>query len=212
MLHPETLAAVCHCPQELYGCLGHRQDSFCQLTDAVLTGTERTPLARLSLDPAFRRRWPSTCDALADNTRSLFHANLARPAGGERPLWALAGTHWPRPAALTSPERAYERRVATGQPRDGVVPAWAYQGLVAVPAAHGSRALPLDVRRCGPGIGLPARLAIGQRQAALAEHAAEAARRVVPLDPSYDASVPAQAHLPASLLVRLAKRCRFFRC
>src|ERR1700704_1838055 len=125
MLHPETLATVCHFRQELYGCLGHRQDSLFELTDAVLTASERSSLVRLSLASAFRRGWPSTCDALADGSvdlaamRSFFVPTLAPPAAGERPLWALDGTHWPRPAAATSPERTYERRVASGEPRDG---------------------------------------------------------------------------------------------
>jgi hypothetical protein len=217
VLDPETLATVCHFRQELYGCLGHRQDSLFELTDAVLTATERSPLVRLSLGPAFRRGWPSTCDALADGSvdvtalRSLFQANLAPPADGERPLWALDGTHWPRPAAVTSPERTYERRVASGQPRDGIVPAWAYQWLVVAPEAHGSWVLPLDVRRRGPTVGLPTSLAITQLQAALVDQSPDAARPVVTLDTGYDVSALAQAHLPADLLVRLAKRRRLYR-
>ena len=205
MLHPETLATVCHFRQELYGCLGHRQDSLFELTDAVLTATERSPLVRLSLGPVFRRRWSSTCDALADGSvdvttlHSVFQANLAPPAGGERLLWALDGTHWPRPAAATSPERTFERRVASGQPRDGVVPAWAYQWLVVAPEAHGSWVLPLDVRRRGPEVGLPTSLAIAQLQAALADQPAEAVRPVVTLDTGYDVSALVQAaHASAS--------------
>src|SRR5207248_7311832 len=54
--------------QELYDDLGLRQDSLFELVDAVLTAPERRTLVRLSLCPCFRRRWPSTCDALADGT------------------------------------------------------------------------------------------------------------------------------------------------
>jgi len=159
-LHPEALTWLAAFRQELYADLGHRKDSLFELLDAVLTAPDRGPLVRLSLGPAFRRGWPSTCDALADGSmdllavRRLFHAHLP-PSGDARPLWALDGTHWPRPAAVTSPERTYERRVATGRPRDGVVPAWAYQWLVAVPEPQGSWLLPLDVRRRGPTVGLP---------------------------------------------------------
>jgi hypothetical protein len=141
----------------------------------------------------------------------LFIANLAPPTDGERPLWALDGTHWPHPAALTSPERTYERRVASGQPRDGVVPAWAYRWLVVAPEAHGSWVLPLDVRRRGPDVGLPTSLAIAQLQAALADQPAEAVRPVVTLDTGYDVSALAQARLRADLVVRLAKRRRLYR-
>jgi len=215
-LHPEALQWLAAFRQELYAGLGHRKDSLFELLDAALTAPDRSPLVRLSLGPAFRRGWPSTCDALADGSmdqlalRRLFHAHLP-PSRDERPLWALDGTHWPRPAALTSPERTYERRVATGRPRDGVVPAWAYQWLVAVPEPQGSWMLPLDVRRRGPTAGLPTTLALAQLQAALAERPPTAPRPVVTLDTGYDVSVLAQAHLPADLLVRLAKRRRLFR-
>ena len=215
-LHPEALTWLAAFRQEFYAGLGHRQDSLFELLDAVLTAPDRSPLVRLSLGPAFRRRWPSTCDALADGSidllavRRLFHAHLPAPSS-ERPLWALDGTHWPRPAAATSAERTYERRVATGRPRDGVVPAWAYQWLVAVPEARGSWILPLDVRRRGPTVGLPTTLAIDQLQTALAGRAPDAPRPVVTLDAGYDVSALAQAHLPADLLVRLAKRRRLYR-
>src|SRR5438105_487084 len=72
--------------------------------DAVLSVLERRPLVRLSLCPCFRRCWSSTCDALADGSldvkalRALFQAQVPLPALGERPLWAVDGTHWPRPA------------------------------------------------------------------------------------------------------------------
>src|SRR6266516_7162927 len=141
-LHPEALTWLAAFRQEVYAGLGHRQDSLFELLDAVLTAPYRSPLVRLSLGPAFLRGWPSTCDALADGSidllavRRLFHAHLP-PSVGERPLWALAGTHWPRPAAVTSAERTYERRVATGRPRDGVVPACAYQSLWPCPTRTG---------------------------------------------------------------------------
>jgi hypothetical protein len=57
-----------HFRQELYDNLGVRQDSLFELSDAMLTTPHRSTLVRLSLSTAFRRRWPSTCDALADGT------------------------------------------------------------------------------------------------------------------------------------------------
>jgi hypothetical protein len=219
-LHPEAVAVLAAFRQEVYAGLGHRQDSLFELLDAVLTASDRSPLVRLSLGPVFRRRWPSTCDALADGSidpvalRRLFQAQLPSPSSSsssERLLWALDGTHWPRPAAVTSAERTYERRVASGRPRDGVVPAWAYQWLVAVPEPQGSWMLPLDVGRRGPTVGLPTTLAIAQLQTALAGRAHDAPRPVVTLDAGYDVSALAQAHLPADLLIRLAKRRRLYR-
>src|SRR6266568_2913424 len=189
-VHPEALTWLAAFRQELYAGLGHRKDSLFELLDAVLTATDRSPLVRLSLGPAFRRGWPSTCDALADGSmdllavRRLFQAHLPQPLG-ERPLWALDGTHWPRPAAVTSAERTYERRVATGRPR--------------------------DVCRRGPSVGTPTTLAVAQLQTVLAGRSPAAPRPVVTLDAGYDVSALAQAHLPADLLVRLAKRRRLYR-
>src|SRR5919109_258527 len=65
--------------------LGVRQDSLFELMDAVLTSPERRTLVRLSLCPCFRRRWSSTCDALADGSldvhamRALFQAYAPQP-------------------------------------------------------------------------------------------------------------------------------------
>ena len=84
-LHPEALTWLTAFRQELYAGLGHRKDSLFELLDAVLTASDRSPLVRLSLGPAFRRGWPSTCDALADGSmdllalRRLFHAHLPPP-------------------------------------------------------------------------------------------------------------------------------------
>src|SRR2546428_9460 len=156
MTDPKLLARLRSFRQELYDDLGLRQDSLFELVDAVLTAPERRTLVRLSLCPCFRRRWPSTCDALADGTldvgglRALFQAHVPLPGPGERPLWALDGTHWPRPAAATSPARTWEHRPLPGKPQQGVVPAWAYHWLVQVPEAAGSWVLPLDVQRRRP--------------------------------------------------------------
>src|SRR5713101_4917000 len=143
--------------QELYDGLGLRQDSLFELADAVLTAPQRSTLVWLSLTAAFRRLWSSTCDALADGSvdvtqlRSLLTRTLADSAVVEgRPLWVIDGTNWPRPAARASADRTWEYRPLPGWPQNGVVPAWAYQWLVAVPDMAGSWVLPLEVRRRGP--------------------------------------------------------------
>jgi hypothetical protein len=118
MLNPETLATVRHFRQEVYGCLGHRQDSLFDLVDAVLSTPERSSLARLSLSPAFRRRWPSTCDALADGSldtaglRRLLVTALPELSGGRcsdgRPVavpWAFRRRSWHHKCAGTGPRR-----------------------------------------------------------------------------------------------------------
>ncbi len=109
--------------------LGYRKDSLFDRTDAILTGAGPANRARLSLAPGFRRRWASVADALADGTlheparRALLAVALPPPPAGERPLWVVDASTWPRPAAVTSPERTYAHRVAAGIPQAGIVAA-----------------------------------------------------------------------------------------
>lgn len=216
MSNPKTLAPLRHFRQELYDNLGHRQDSLFELVDAVLTTERPTSLVRLSLSPAFRRRWPSTCDALADGSldapavRRLAVRSLPLPTT-EREVWALDGTAWPRPAATTSAERTWEYRPIAGKPQKHLVAAWEYQWLVAVPEPGSSWVLPLDVHRRGPTVGTPTHLAISQLQAVLAERPLGAPRPVVTLDTNYTPSELAAAQLAADLLVRLPVRRRVYR-
>jgi DDE superfamily endonuclease len=93
-----------------YRTLGRRKDSLFELMEAVLAGPGPATLVRLSLAAVFRRGWPSAPDALADGgvdadrCREVVQRTRIEPPGG-RPVWALDGTVWPRPAAATSPER-----------------------------------------------------------------------------------------------------------
>lgn len=197
--------------------LGHRKDSLFELMEAALATSAPATLVRLSLAPPFRRRWPSASDALADGTlepaaaRRLVHATLAEPPGLGRPVWALDGTVWPRPAAATSPERTWGHWTSPGRPQAGIIGAWEYQWLAAIPEASGSWTLPLDVRRRGPTAGSPTALASAQLRAALALRPPGAPRPVVTADSHYDPLALARAQLEADLLVRLAPRRRFYR-
>jgi len=200
-----------------YQTLGHRKDSLFELMEAAVAAPGPATLVRLSLVPVFRRGWPSAPDALAegevdaDRGRQLVQTMALEQAAGDRPIWALDGTPWPRPAAATSPERTYGHRTAAGIPQDGVVPAWEYEWLVAVPAPGTSWVLPLDVRRRGPDAGTPTAVAISMLEAALARRPADAPRPVVPLDSGYDPVQLARARLAADLLVRLRSNRSFYR-
>jgi len=106
---------------ELYDDLGLRQDSLFELLDAMLTAPQRSTLVRHSLSTAFRRRWPSTCDALIDGSmdtgrlRGLFAESLAdSPVIEGRPVWVIDGTNWPRPAARARDAHAVPRRAVLG--------------------------------------------------------------------------------------------------
>lgn len=200
-----------------YRTLGHRKDSLFELMEAVLAGGGPATIVRLSLAAVFRRAWPSAPDALADGgvdadrCRELVQTTAIEPGAGERPVWALDGTVWPRPAAGTSPERTYGHRTSAGIPQDGVVPAWEYEWLVAVPAPGTGWVLPLEVERRGPRDGTPTVVAIGMLRGALARRPAAAPRPVCALDSGYDPVQLARAELPLDLLVRLKSNRVFYR-
>ncbi|MBI2756618.1 MAG: transposase [Chloroflexi bacterium] len=190
--------------QQVYAALDHRQESLFELIDGVLSTPEPTALVRFSLSPAFRRRWPSACDALADGSldpvalRTLFQQHLPPPAAGERPVWVLDGTTWPRPAAATSPARTDGQVSSKGTPSSTIVAVWEYQWLVALPepTAGGSWALPLDVQRRGPTAPTPTQLAIQQLRCARAPQPAGTPRPVAALDSGYHAHELAAAPSP----------------
>ena len=199
-----------------YRALGHRKDSLFELMEAVLAAPGPATLVRLSLAAVFRRAWPSASDALSDGgvdaaaCRRLVRSTQIEPAP-ERPVWALDGTVWPRPAAKTSPERTYGHRTTAGIPQDGVVPAWEYEWLVAVPAPGTGWILPLDVERRGPSAGAPTAVAIGMLRGALARRPEDAPRPVGALDSGYDPVQVARADLPIDVLVRLRSNRAFYR-
>jgi hypothetical protein len=200
-----------------YQTLGHRKDSLFELMEAVLAGSGPATIVRLSLAAVFRRAWPSAPDALADGEvdadacRRLVQSTPIEPAAGGRPVWALDGTVWPRPAAGTSPERTYGHRTTPGIPQAGVVAAWEYEWLVDVPAPGTGWMLPLDTRRRGPSDGTPTAVAIAMVREALARRPADAPRPVCALDSGYDPVQVARAALPIDVLVRLRSNRVFYR-
>jgi hypothetical protein len=203
--------------QLYHAVLRTRRDALFDLVDAVLTSDGPQSLVRLSLAPCFPRGWASACDALADGRlcvaalRRLGVRSLPVPAPGQRDLWALDGTTWPRPAAKTSPARTFCRFVTGGQPQEGIVPGWEYQVLAAIPQAQGSWALPLDVARRAPEAGTPTQLAIRQVRRCLAVRPRDAPRPVAVLDSHYRVHELIGAGLACDWLVRLQGNRRLFR-
>jgi hypothetical protein len=142
--------------------------------------------------------------------RRLFVQSLPAAAEGDRDVWAVDGTAWPRPAAATSPDRTWEYRPLAGKPQKHLVAAWEYQWLAALPDTQRSWILPLEVRRRGLATGTPTELVIDQLRSVLAERAPATPRPLVLLDSQYAAGELAQAGLAADLLVRLPRRRRLF--
>ena len=203
--------------QAVYQTLGRRKDTLFELLEAAVVSPGPANLVHLSLASVFRRRWPSASDALAEGQvyparcRALIHQYAGDPPGAERPVWVGDGTTWARPAAPTSRERTWGHRSTPGIPQDGVVPAWEYEWLVAVPERGSSWVLPLDVRRRSPRSGTPTAVAIREVRAALARRPGGAKRPVAAYDSSYDPITFARAGLAVDLLVRLRTNRRFYR-
>jgi len=103
-----ALATLKHFRGAIYRALGLRKDSLFELLEAALAAPGPATLVRLSLPPVFRRGWASAADALADGSldeegcRRLVRRSLAEQPLAGRPVWAVDGTVWPRPAAATS--------------------------------------------------------------------------------------------------------------
>jgi DDE superfamily endonuclease len=197
--------------------LGLRRDALFEVLDAVLSGEQASSLVRLSLRPVFRRGWASAADALADGSldvaalRRLLAPSTPPPPLGRRALWVVDGSIWPRPEAKTCPERTWGRFVTAGTPESGIIGAWEYQWLVAVPEAHGSWGLPLEVARRDLAAGTATTLAIRQVQAALACRPPDAPRPLLLLDSHYDVVQLLEAGVQADILARLAANRRFYR-
>jgi hypothetical protein len=197
--------------------LGPRRDALFELLDAVLSGERAESLVRHSLAPCFRRGWASVSDALADGgldvaaLRRLFVATMPTATVAGRLLWVLDGTIWPRPAAKTSPDRTWGRWTGSGLPESGIVGAWEYQWLVAVPEPGGSWVLPLELGRRDLAAGTATTLAIRQLRAAQAAREADAPRPLLLLDSHYDVGGLVAADLGVDILARVASNRRFYR-
>jgi hypothetical protein len=197
--------------------LTRRRDALFETLDAVLSGAGATSLVRHSLTPGCQRGWASLCDALSDGRidvvalRRLLAQTLPPPGAGQRPLWVIDGTLWPRPAAKSSAERTLGRFVTGGTPQSGIMAGWEYQWLVAITEASGSWGLPLEVTRHAPQAGTATTLALGQLHAVQAVRAPTAARPVLLLDSHYDVAALVQAELGVDILARLRSNRRFYR-
>lgn len=140
--------------QDVYDRLGHARDALFELSDAVLLSGHLniTSLAALSLLPVFRRKWPSTYEALQDgrpDREALFGLYAHRPTPGWLPYVVYAGDHtaWPRLHTRTLRDRTIEHQP---NPLPGALPitiGLGFSTLSWIPEAHGSWALPVRHER-----------------------------------------------------------------
>lgn len=140
-----------------YGCLTRRADGLFELADAVACRPGRAEsLPALSLEPEFRRGHGGVYGALTagrvdrDRLRVLLLATV--PAGRDGRVW-FAGdvSGWPRPDAVTSPERVAmfdkSARTAAGHP---VTSGWPFAVMAALEWGPTSWTAPVDAVRLRP--------------------------------------------------------------
>lgn len=127
-----------------------RRDSQFELLDALLCSSARS-FPELSCLAVFRRRWPSVYAALEDgrqDTPWLQHYLIQQlPTTPGIQVFALDGTAWPRPAAVTLPDRQYVYSPTKAVNGGSVVVGSPYSLLTWVVEPQSSWALPLDVER-----------------------------------------------------------------
>jgi hypothetical protein len=150
-----ALAELAGFRRRMSGCLWRRADALFELADAVLTAPAARPLPHLSLEPAFRRGHGMVYQGLArgrldeDGLRDLLVA--CRPA--QWPLaFAIDASAYPRPAAETSPGRAFHH-AAGPHGADGAVAGWAFQWLAQLSFDPDSWTAPHDQVRVAAGHG-----------------------------------------------------------
>ena len=137
-------------------CFTRRGDALFELADAMLCaqGPVRSPV-ELSVEPEFRRRHGSACDALTQGRISsdrLGHllAGLPAPArAGEPLMFAIDTTPLARPDAQYADERTMVQ--VRGKGGDRWLPGWPYSLLVGIQQGSSSWAGPLQARRLRPG-------------------------------------------------------------
>ena len=152
----EALCGLSRFRAGLHACFTRRGDALFELADAMLCaqGPVRSPV-ELSLEPEFRRRHGSACDALAqgrissDRLRHLL-AGLPAPARAGEPLMFATGT-----TPLARPDAQYAGELTMVQVRgkggDRWLPGWPCSLLVGIGWGSSSWAGPIQARRLRPG-------------------------------------------------------------
>jgi len=131
--------------KSIYEQLGTAKDAVFELMDAVLTSPSISSYVSLSMNPLFRRKWPSIYEALEDNRperAKLMKLMVEEIATEEQPFLAGDSSVWLRPDAVTLKERGFhhgkDESIGVGQ---------SYSTLAWIPETSGSWALPLKHER-----------------------------------------------------------------
>jgi hypothetical protein len=130
--------------------LTRARDAQFELLDALLLSPPIQSFPQLSLNPVFRRRWPSLYAALMEgrqNVEWLEHYLSHQVPWEGTHVFAVDESAWPHPSANVLPDRQY---VQSGNPStDGqkLVVGHSYSALTWIAETRSSWALPLSMRR-----------------------------------------------------------------
>lgn len=156
--------------QELYQAFDARADATMNLVDALCSNTNARSVAELSLSSFFLHSYNSLYDAIdsffqvsepakgreerqAQDQKyiGLIAGYLPKPL--QRKFWLLAqdATTWPRPYAVTLPERGFVYQPSLIQGNKPVIPGHQYSALVVLPELREAQAgiwtVPMVLRR-----------------------------------------------------------------
>src|SRR5829696_359133 len=212
---PDTLQIF---RRSFYECLHRREDALFELADAILSadGADPSPV-HLSLQASHRRGWGSFYAALDrgriddEALRKLLACHPIASTEGEKPVYAVDASVWPRCDAECSPQRGFyyhPSRHSAGQP---IVAGWAYQFIAQLGFARESWTSPVDVERVRPAQDANM-VAAGQVKALLGRLEEVEAIPLFVFDAGYD-PVKLQRGLegsPCQILVRLRAGRRFY--
>jgi hypothetical protein len=132
--------------------LHHEQDAQFELLDALTANQGIRSFPELSLSPFFRRQWCSIYAAVERGTqnRDWLRACLAGNVTtneADRILLALDVAAWPRPDAVTLPDRQYVHSSTQDVTGQDIVVGQPYSLLTWVAAEQESWTLPVDTQR-----------------------------------------------------------------
>jgi DDE superfamily endonuclease len=133
--------------QEIHQLLTKAKDATFELMDAVMTTRHASSLAEFSLSPMFRRRYPSTYEALEDSRpqrNQSMKLLISKIPIQKYITLAIDHTPWPRPEAKTLKDRTYEHQ---GKTKNGIVIGHGYSTIAWLPENESSWALPLRHER-----------------------------------------------------------------
>ena len=142
MMNCERLQAF---RQEAYKLLTKALDATFELMDAVMSTRHASSLAEFSLNPLFRRQYPSTYEAIEDSRpqrKRLMQLYIEQIPKTKYSVFAIDHTAWVRPEAKTLKDRTYQY-----QKQSQIVAGQGYSTIAWLPETGGSWALPLRHER-----------------------------------------------------------------